>query len=49
MRRLALVRRKHCWPWQHDWDVRRVSPPLWDISARGILKTCRNCPKVVAK
>ena len=38
-----------CWPFRHDWIVKRVSVPLFDISAKGILKTCRKCGKVVAK
>lgn len=37
-----------CWPWAHDWDVRYVSVPLFDLSAKGILKRCRRCPKVRA-
>jgi hypothetical protein len=39
----------HCLPWKHEWDVRRVSVPLWDISAKGELKTCIYCGKVVAR
>lgn len=34
---------------RHDWDIRQVSPPMFDIMAKGILKTCRRCGKVVAK
>lgn len=40
---------RRCWPWRHDWDVRRVSVPLFDPNAQGILKTCRQCGKVVAR
>jgi hypothetical protein len=40
---------KRCLPWKHDWDVGRVSVPVCDVSARGIIKRCTKCPKVVAK
>jgi hypothetical protein len=41
---------KRCLPWRHDWDVvRGLTVPLFDPSAKGILKTCRRCGKVVAK
>ena len=39
----------NCLPWNHQWHVQRVSVPLWDPSARGELKTCVYCGKVVAR
>jgi hypothetical protein len=42
-------RRVGCLPWAHEWDVVRVSMPLWDMSARGELNTCVRCGKVVAR
>lgn len=38
-----------CPPWAHRWRVTRVSVPMFDPSARGILKECLDCEKVIAK
>lgn len=41
--------RGRCLPFRHDWKITRVSAPLWDPWARGILKRCRKCPAIRAK
>jgi hypothetical protein len=46
---VVYERRVGCLPWAHEWDVVRVSVPLWDISARGELRTCVRCGKVSAR
>jgi hypothetical protein len=46
---VVYERAGNCLPWAHVWHVVRVSIPSWDISARGELKTCLRCGKVVAK
>lgn len=34
----------------HDWKlVARVSPPLWDINAKGLLYKCQRCGEKKAK
>jgi hypothetical protein len=38
-----------CLPWQHRWRVTRVTVPAFDPNAKGVLKVCYDCPKVVAK
>jgi hypothetical protein len=38
-----------CLPWAHDWTVTKVTAPLWDPSAKGILKRCKTCGKTVAQ
>ncbi len=38
-----------CLPWRHVWRVVRVSVPWFDPGAKGILKECLRCPKMVAK
>lgn len=49
MKFLPLPSEKTCAPWKHRWLVRSVTPPMWDIGARGELWDCLRCGKKKAK
>ena len=44
-----MKRTRRCWPWRHDWNVRKITVPMWDPWSRGVLKTCRKCSAAVVK
>lgn len=47
-----LFRRENmCWPWQHDWNIKRgvVTPALSDRFSKGDLWRCNRCPAIKAK
>jgi hypothetical protein len=41
--------KRSCLPFRHDWLVKKVTAPMFDFGAQGILKKCRRCGKLVAK
>lgn len=46
---------KHCWPWQHDWELRSTMPyrdKSWSdvgVMMTTVLYVCKRCGKVRTK